>query len=329
MNEKKSTGFAALILSVVVALVAVFGVRFVGGTASQEEEIPGGETVNEGGTFSATERGYGGDVTVTLTVGADGTITDAVIDGPDETPGIGGAAIEQMQPQILEKQGVPDAVSGASRTSEAVIAAVQSCLDQAAGGGAGSSAAGAYVPGEYTATAQGMGDVTVTITIGDDGSIADVVIDGPDETPGIGSTAIEQLQPAILEAQSADVDVIASATITSNAVIEAAQSCLDQAGGGAGSSAAGAYGPGEDTATAQGVGDITVTITIGDDGSIADVVIDGPDETPGIGSTAIEQLQPAILEAQSADVDVIASATITSNAVIEAVQSCLDQAAGN
>ncbi len=189
------------------------------------------------GTYTASAEGYGGEVTVTLTVGAEGTITDAAIDGPDETPGIGGAAIEQLQPEILEKQGVPDAVTGATFTSNAVISALTDCIEQAGGSTAGgdsedsgaSSSAGSLAAGTYTATAQGMGDITVTITVGEDGSIADVVIDGPDETPGIGSTAIEQLQPAILEAQSADVDIVSSATITSNAVIAAVQDCIDQA----------------------------------------------------------------------------------------------------
>lgn len=246
MNEKKSNGFAALILSVVVALVAVFGVKFAGGSAS--------------------------------------VATPAA---PDESV--------------------------------------------AAGESQGAEAAGRFVPGTYTAQAQGMGVVTVTLTV-DANAITDLQIDGPNETDGIGSVAIEKLQPAVMEAQSAEVDTVASATITSNAVISAVQDCLTQASSGAeagdgAAASAGKYVPGTYTAEETGMGKVTVTITVGDDGNISDVQIDGPGETAGIGSVAIEKLQPAIMEAQSAEVDAIASATITSNAVIKAAQACLAQAA--
>ncbi len=215
--------------------------------AEQETESGSGETAGgqesaaisglTAGTYTASADGYGGEVTVTITVGDDGSITDVAIEGANETPGIGAAAIEQFQTEILENQAIPEAVSGASFTSNAVIAALTDCVEQAGGSAAGGEAensgsasqAGSLTAGTYTATAQGMGEITVTLTVGDDGSITDVVIDGPDETEGIGSTAIEQLQPAILEAQSADVDIVSSATITSNAVIAAVQDCIEQA----------------------------------------------------------------------------------------------------
>lgn len=89
-----------------------------------------------------------------------------------------------------------------------------------------------FTAGTYEASAQGLGGaVTVTMTM-DETSITDVVIEGADETPEIGGAAIETLQAAILEAQSADVDGVAGATITSTAVLDAAKDCLAQAAGG-------------------------------------------------------------------------------------------------
>lgn len=41
---------------------------------------------------------------------------------------------------------------------------------------------------------------------------------------------------------------------------------------------------------------------------------------------AAEKLQAAILEKQSAEVDVVTDATLTSNAIITAVTDCLNQA---
>ena len=86
-------------------------------------------------TFSASEQGMGGQVTVTLTMDGD-QITAVDIEGKDETPTIGGAAIETLIPAILEAQGADiEAVAGATITSDAVIKAVKKALDQAAGGG--------------------------------------------------------------------------------------------------------------------------------------------------------------------------------------------------
>lgn len=92
------------------------------------------------------------------------------------------------------------------------------------------STAGLYTPGTYTATAAGMDEVTVEMTFDAD-AITAVNATGDGETAGIGTLALEQLPGIILEKQSAEVDVIASATITSNAILAAAQSCIEQAKG--------------------------------------------------------------------------------------------------
>ena len=88
----------------------------------------------------------------------------------------------------------------------------------------------APVPGEvFTGKAQGMGEVVAEVTVAD-GKIVDVKLTGANETPGIGSVALEEMPGKILAAQSADVDGIASATITSNAVKAAVNDALTQAG---------------------------------------------------------------------------------------------------
>jgi fumarate reductase flavoprotein subunit len=82
----------------------------------------------------------------------------------------------------------------------------------------------------YTGTAQGNGGtVTVTLMIAD-GTITNVKAEGPDETPGIGSKALEQLPGEMLASNSIEVDSISGATITSNAIMEAAAAALEQAG---------------------------------------------------------------------------------------------------
>ena len=93
------------------------------------------------------------------------------------------------------------------------------------------SGAGGYTPGTYTATAQGMESaVTVTMTF-DETSITDVVIDVSGETEGLGAAAGDALKEQILSTQSLEIDGVAGASVTSNAVKEAAIDCIRQAGG--------------------------------------------------------------------------------------------------
>ena len=84
------------------------------------------------GTYTATARGFGGDVTVTVTVDAN-AITDVTAVGDAETAGIGSNAIEQLPSKIVEANGTNgvEVVSGASMTSNAIFDAVNDCLTQA------------------------------------------------------------------------------------------------------------------------------------------------------------------------------------------------------
>ncbi len=78
------------------------------------------------------------------------------------------------------------------------------------------------------------------------------------------------------------------------------------------------------TGTGKGFGG-PITVTVKKQGDkIISVDAVGEKETNGIGSNAIEQLPKKIVEANSADVDVIASATISSQGLIYAVNNALD-----
>ena len=93
-----------------------------------------------------------------------------------------------------------------------------------------SLAQGGFTPGEYTAAAAGFGgEVTVTVEVSED-SILSVRAEGPNETDGIGSTAIEKLPGTIVEKQTLAVDTVAGCTVTSKAVLAAAEDALRQAG---------------------------------------------------------------------------------------------------
>ena len=92
-------------------------------------------------------------------------------------------------------------------------------------------ASGIYKAGTYSSKAAGIGgDVIVTMTF-DTNKITDVVIDASHETPGIGQKAAVELKKALLAGQSAQVDSVSGASITSGAVRKAAAKCIAQAKG--------------------------------------------------------------------------------------------------
>lgn len=93
----------------------------------------------------------------------------------------------------------------------------------------GCSSSPKTVSGEYTGTAKGMGDVTVTLTL-TDSVITDVKAEGPNETEGIGTKALEALPSLMVEGNTVNVDAIGGATVTSDAIKDAAKAALESAG---------------------------------------------------------------------------------------------------
>lgn len=184
------------------------------------------------GTYSAEAKGFASDVKVSVTLTEAG-IADVTLDVSGETPAIGGAAADALKAAILEKQSAEfDAVAGATVTSNAVKAALQKCLDEAAGVAAWD---GTYTAGTYTATAKGkIADITVEVTFTEN-AIADVKVVSHNETLGLGygvSTApIDMFPGQIVANQTLAIDVVTNATVTGNAILAAVADAVNQAGG--------------------------------------------------------------------------------------------------
>ena len=83
---------------------------------------------------------------------------------------------------------------------------------------------------------------------------------------------------------------------------------------------------GEGMGAVEGNGNVVVTITVDED-SITAVEVDASSETESIGQAAAETLAEQVLEAQGADIDGVSGATVTTDAVIEAVTAALEEAA--
>lgn len=181
--------------------------------------------------------------------------------------------------------------------------------------------------GTYTASEQGcLSEVAVTVTV-TGGKVTNVAIDASGETPELGGAAAETLADELTKAGStAGVDAVSGATLTSNAVFTAMDSCLAQAG-------TGSAGAEEDltdgtyTSSAKGcLSDVEVTVTVSG-GKVSEVAIDASGETPELGGAAAETLADALTKAGSTNgVDAVSGATLTSEAVFTAMNDCLSQA---
>ena len=85
------------------------------------------------GTYTASAHGCLSDVAITVTI-TGGKVTNVDIDASGETPELGGKAAESLTARLKEAGSTAgvDAVTGSTMTSDAVFAAMDDCLAQAA-----------------------------------------------------------------------------------------------------------------------------------------------------------------------------------------------------
>lgn len=183
------------------------------------------------GAYESSAHGFGGEVTVKLTVDAD-KVTEISIVGEGETPTVGGAAIDHFNERLagIASADEIDGVSGATFTSTAVKAAVADCLRQAKGEAADEGAP--LVDGTYQGEGFGFNltkRVPVTVEV-KDGRLASVEVGENGETNGFIDTVIAKFIPRVLDSQSLAVDAITGATATSNGVRQGIENALKDAG---------------------------------------------------------------------------------------------------
>ena len=183
------------------------------------------------GEYEATAQGFGGDVTVKVTVD-ENAVTAVEITGEDETPALGGAAIEEFTTSLV---GVSDAeaveaVSGATVTSTAVKEALAKALAQAKGEAAENTAELAFTAGTYNGKASGYnGEVELAVTFSDT-AVTAVELVSSKETQYVGDVAFEPMFADIVEANGSGVDTVSGATFTSAAIRNAVNDAAEQAG---------------------------------------------------------------------------------------------------
>ncbi|MCL2016506.1 MAG: FMN-binding protein [Defluviitaleaceae bacterium] len=180
------------------------------------------------------------------------------------------------------------------------------------------------------------GDMRLDVVVDTTGRIVDIVITEINETPSFADPALAHLIPAILAAQSTGIDTFTGATETSLVFFETIEDALvSNAGITLAELRAGPVG---DVAPAMqftsgtflGIGtdgwnnDIHVEVVFSDN-AITAVEVVFSEDTPSFADPAFAALIPAVLAAQSADIDNFTGATVTSGAFLAAVQHAIEQ----
>ncbi|MCL2400042.1 MAG: FMN-binding protein [Defluviitaleaceae bacterium] len=331
----------AFIAAVQDALRQAGGVPVGGATAVSRPLTPG--------TFTGVgSGGWEGDITIAITVNEAGAITDIEVTDHNETEAFASRAFGELIPAVIVAQSANvDTVSGATATSTAFIAAVQDAISQAEEGIPQIDAdpdddeddieivfRDDLTPGIFIGVGTGgfYGDITIAMTVSDAGAIADIEVTDHNETESFANRAFGALIPAVINAQSADVDIVVGATATSDAFIAAVQDAISQAEEDLASDIVIPLPilliPGTFVGIGEGgwEGSITIEMTVNNAGLIADIEVTNHNETEIFANRAFAELIPAVIDAQSANVDIVSGATATSNAFIAAVEDAISQA---
>ena len=298
--------------------------------------------------------GFGnGEVTARLTLNDDGTIAALVIDASTQTPGFGTrCADEEFTAQFIGKSGPftlnenVDGLTGATITSTAAVEAINAALTSPAMAAEDLEPAATEAPmvleNAKTATIAGFGGADITVQVTDEnGVITALVVDASSQTAGFGQKCAEEAFTSQFIGKSAPltlgdgIDAVASATITSQAVVDAVNSLYAAAEpveepteAPAATEEPAAQTAEVKTATAAGYDGNEITVNVTDEnGVITSLTVDASTQTPGLGQKCAEEAFTSQFIGKSAPltlgegIDAVASATITSQAVVDAVNS--------
>lgn len=197
------------------------------------------------GTYKGSANGYGGKVTVNVTVSKKTMTAIDVVSAPGETDSFFQRAKGVIDEMLTAQSTDVDVVSGATYSSNGIIGAVKNALfgtesnnaTAANAGNAGGSApsvskvseSGTWKDGTYTGSGKGFGGtISVKVTV-EDGKISAIdVTSASGETASYFSKA-KGIIPKMISGQTTNVDAASGATYSSNGIITAVRNALSKA----------------------------------------------------------------------------------------------------
>ncbi len=199
------------------------------------------------GTYKGSANGYGGKVTVNVTVSKKTMTAIDIVSAPGETDSFFQRAKGVIDEMLTAQSTDVDVVSGATYSSNGIIGAVKNALfgtesnnataAAANAGNAGGSApsvskvseSGTWKDGTYTGSGKGFGGtISVKVTVKDGKISAIDVTSASGETASYFSKA-KGIIPKMISGQTTNVDVASGATYSSNGIITAVRNALSKA----------------------------------------------------------------------------------------------------
>ena len=302
----------------------------------------------KGYALTANPQGYGGEIPITLGVSEGGYVTQVYVGSLQETQGLGSrVGDDAFKEQFIAIAADPDTlrndvdtIAGATISSSAFVNAVQEMLtytkgtlgiephagdkdailaEAAAinGGDEGEDAPVETTTNTYDVT--GFTPFKVDVTVDSNGKIVSVSVPENSETPGLGADLIadQSVFDALVgqDIATAQIDVKSGVTLTSNAINDALKQAASAGESGEGS--AKVY-------DVTGFAPFKVEIALDDAGKIVSVSVPENNETPGLGADLIadQSVFDALVgqDIATAQIDVKSGATLTSNAINDALK---------
>lgn len=199
------------------------------------------------GTYKGSANGYGGKVTVNVTVSKKTMTAIDIVSAPGETDSFFNRAKGVIDEMLTAQSTDVDVVSGATYSSNGIIGAVKNALfgtesnnataaTANAGNAAGSapsvskvSESGTWKDGTYTGSGKGFGGtISVKVTVKDGKISAIDVTSASGETASYFSKA-KGIIPKMISGQTTNVDAASGATYSSNGIITAVRNALSKA----------------------------------------------------------------------------------------------------
>ena len=199
------------------------------------------------GTYKGSANGYGGKVTVNVTVSKKTMTAIDIVSAPGETDSFFNRAKGVIDEMLTAQSTDVDVVSGATYSSNGIIGAVKNALFGTesnnataaaanAGNAAGSapsvskvSESGTWKDGTYTGSGKGFGGtISVKVTVKDGKISAIDVTSASGETASYFSKA-KGIIPKMISGQTTNVDAASGATYSSNGIITAVRNALSKA----------------------------------------------------------------------------------------------------
>lgn len=324
----------------------------------ETKEVVQGNFDLEDGIYEGTGTGFAGKIKVAVEIKDKTMISIEILDASADDAAFVSRAMGVIDKMIASQSLDVDVVSGATYSSNGIIAAVKNALTGEVDEnetapvitGQGSTSvstvveASEYKDGTYYGTGTGFGGVTKVQVVISGGKITDIsIISTQDDSSYIQSAS--SIIAKMIAGQTTNVDTVSGATYSSVGIIEAVRNALSQAAVSSMPSTPVTDIPDDDISKEEtpivegnfpyndgvyyGIGegfnnDVKVAVEIKNKTIVSIQIVEHDDDAAFMSRA--EKILDKVVSGQTIEVDVVSGATYSSNGILDALKAALDEA---